>query len=379
MSSINRKNFLDNIRWITILVVVFFHIFFYYNNIGVTPMFRGLAENSSVEGVAPTITFAGIYQYAVYQWFMLLLFIISGICARFSLENKTKKQFLKDRVRKLLVPSTLGIITFQWVGGYLIFLQQFPSQEATKIPGFVQYLIWVACGIGPLWFCQVLFVACLLLVLIKTIDKKNKLLILGSKSNIIVLILLEVVMWGAAQILNMPMITTYRMCYYPLAFLLGYFVFSEEKVLNLLKKWGILFLAAGIAFGVVYTYMFYGTYYAEYEVLNHPISVANAYFTTLGFLGVGQHIFNFSNSFSAYMNKAGWGIYICHIFVLLVTNTLLIPVVGSVPMMVIYLIELVAAFFGSIVLWEVLSRIPLIRWLLFGIKKVKKEVENVQG
>ena len=379
MSSINRKNYLDNIRWITILVVVVFHIFFYYNNIGVTPMFKGLADNPSVEGVAPAITFAGIYQHAVYQWFMLLLFIISGICARFSLENKTKKQFLKDRARKLLVPSTLGIITFQWVGGYLIFLQQFPTEDADKIPGFVQYLIWVACGIGALWFCQVLFVACLLLVFIKAIDKKDKLLILGSKSNFIVVIFLEVVMWGAAQILNMPMITTYRMCYYPLSFLLGYYVFSQENVLNLLKKWGLLFLVAGIAFGAVYTYMFYGTYYAEYEVLNHPVSVAYAYFTTLGILGVGQHIFNFSNVFSAYMNKSCWGIYICHIFVLLLTNILLIPVAGSVPMMVIYLIELVVALIGSIVLWEVLRRIPLIRWLLFGIKKVKKEVVNVQG
>ena len=73
MSRINRKNYLDNIRWITILVVVIFHIFFYYNNIGVTSMFMGLADNPSVEGAAPTITFAGIYQYAVYQWFMLLL------------------------------------------------------------------------------------------------------------------------------------------------------------------------------------------------------------------------------------------------------------------------------------------------------------------
>lgn len=351
------------------MVVVIFHIFFYYNNIDVTSMFKGLADNPSVEGVAPTITFAGIYQYAVYQWFMLLLFVISGICARVSLENKAKKQFLKDRARKLLVPSTLGIITFQWIGGYLIFLQQFPSEEVAKIPGFVQYMIWVACGTGALWFCQVLFVACLLLIVIKAIDKQDKLLILGSKSNMMVVILLVVVMCGAAQILNMPMITTYRMCYYPLTFLLGYYVFSQEKVLELLKKWGILFLVVGMVFGVVYTYRFYGTYYADYEVLNHPVSVAHAYFMTLGILGVGQSIFNFANSFSTYMNKASWGIYICHIFVLVLTNTLLIPVVGSVPMIVIYLIEFVAALLGSIVLWEVLRRIPFIRWLLFGIKK----------
>lgn len=379
MSTVNRKNYLDNIRWITILLVVIFHVFFYYHNIGVAPMFKGLADNPSAKGMAATITSAGVYQYAVYQWFMLLLFIISGICARFSLENKTNKQFLRDRARKLLVPSTLGIITLQWVGGYLIFLQQVPSEEAAKMPGFVQYIIWAGCGIGALWFCQVLFVACLLLILIRTIDRKGKLLILGSKSNIIVVLLLGIVMWGAAQILNIPMIATYRMCYYPLAFLLGYYIFSQEKVLNLLKKWGILLLVSGIVLGVVYTYRFYGTYYAEYEVLNHPVSVAHAYFTALGIIGVGQHVFNFANSFTAYMNKASWGIYICHIFVLLMTNTLLIPVVGSVPMVVIYLIELVTAIFGSFILWEILRRIPVVRWLLFGINKVKKEVKNVQG
>ena len=369
MSSVNRKNYLDNIRWITILLVVIFHVFFYYNNIGVAPMFKGLTDNPLDEGKVATVTVAGTYQYAVYQWFMLLLFVISGISARYSLENKTKKEFIRDRARKLLVPSTLSVITIQWIGGYLIFLMQFPQEEVAKIPGFIQYIIWACCGIGALWFCHVLFASCLLLALIKHIDKKDKLLTLLSKSNIFFVIFLGAVMYLAAQILNMPMITTYRMCYYPLAFLLGYYVFSHEKVLDLLKKWGFMFLVIGIVFGVVYFYLFYGTYYAEYEVLNHPVSVAYAYFTVLGILGVGQHVLNFSNSFTVYMRKAGWGIYICHIFVLLLTNTLLIPVVSVVPMAVIYIIELVAALLLSILLWEVLKRVPLIRWLLFGIKK----------
>ncbi|MDD5900632.1 MAG: acyltransferase [Lachnospiraceae bacterium] len=372
MNNVKRKNYLDNIRWITILIVVAFHVFYYYNNIGVTPMFTGLSDNPVIQGGAVTVTFGGVFQYAVYQWFMLLLFIVSGICARGSLERKTKKQFLKDRALKLLVPSTLGILTIQWVGGYLIYRQQIPSEEAANIPGVAKYLICAGCGIGALWFCQVLFFSCLLLVLIKAIDRKDSLLKLGSRTNIVVLILLAVVMIGAAQILNVPMITTYRMCYYPLAFLLGYYVFSHDKVLLTLKKWALFFLTAGIAFGVVYIVKFYGTYYAEYEVLNRPVSVLHAYFTALGVIGVGQYILNFANSFTAFMNKAGWGIYICHIFVLLLTNTLLIPVVGRVPMFVVYLIGFVAAIFGSIVLWEVLKRIPVIRYLLFGIKRSKK-------
>ena len=373
MNNVKRKNYLDNIRWITILIVVAFHVFYYYNNIGVTPMFAGLSDNPVIQGGAVTVTFAGVFQYSVYQWFMLLLFIVSGICARGSLEKKSKKQFLKDRAGKLLVPSTLGIITFQWIGGYFIFRQQIPADEAAKLPGVAKYLICAGCGTGALWFCQVLFAACLLLVLVKTIDRKDRLPELGSKSNIIFVILLAGVMWGAAQILNMPMITTYRMCYYPLAFLLGYYVFGHDKVLHILKKWALLFLTAGIALGVVYILKFYGTYYAEYEVLNHPVSVIHAYFMALGIIGIGQYILNFANPFTAYMNKTGWGIYICHIFVLLLTNTLLIPVACKLPMILVYIIEFVAAIFGSVVLWEILRRVPLIRWLLFGIKNVKKE------
>ena len=52
---------------------------------------------------------------------------------------------------------------------------------------------------------------CLLLALIKKIDKNDKLSTLGAKTTLPALLVLTVVVVGAAQLFNTP-ITTYRMC-----------------------------------------------------------------------------------------------------------------------------------------------------------------------
>ena len=46
-----------------------------------------------------------------------LLFVVSGMSARYYLQSHTTKQFLKDKTRKLLVPSTIGLFVFQWLLG----------------------------------------------------------------------------------------------------------------------------------------------------------------------------------------------------------------------------------------------------------------------
>lgn len=362
-----RLFFLDNIRWITILVVLVFHVFFYYNNIGTPAMFQRLADYETGK-----FSFAGIFQYSVYQWFMVLLFAVSGICANISLKKKSVKEFLKNRVCKLLVPSTLGLFCVQWVCGYLIGLNYMNTPEAQNIPGFVKYIIYVATGTGALWFCQVLFFACLVLALLKCIDKNDRITHLCERAgwlNILILCALFFVMWGAAQVLNIPKITTYRMCYYPMAFFIGYYWLSNKDVLAVLKKCGWIFLAVGIVSGVFYVRKNYGTYYADYSVLNNWLSVFHAWFTTLGILGVAQTVLIFHNKFSEYMTKTSFGIFVVHIFVLLLVNTLLKPVAQNLPVAVIYLTELAAAFAGSILLWELLRHVPVVRFVLFGIKK----------
>ena len=106
-----RKHYLDNIRWITVVIVVFYHVFYMYNA-------EGLA------GVAGKITdlevqYYDIFQYIVYPWFMILLFMVSGISSRLYLEKHTHNEFIRSRTRKLLVPSTIGLFAFQFLQGFV--------------------------------------------------------------------------------------------------------------------------------------------------------------------------------------------------------------------------------------------------------------------
>ena len=362
----DRKKWIDNLRWITILTVVFFHVFYYYNNIGQDAMFSRLPANPAEEGGKAAITFAGIIQYFVYQWFMLLLFVVSGMCAKYTLQKKTLRQFMKARVRKILVPSTLGVFTIQWIGGWIITSKFLVGPEAENIPGFIKYFISVASGTGALWFCHVLFVACLVLALIKLIDKKCRLEALGEKSNIFVAAALVIIMIGAAQILNIKMVPTYRFGYDTMAFLFGYYVFSSEKLLNQLKKYGWICLLIGLGFWVWHFVKFYGQLYSDAIVQNSWISIVHAWFTMMGILGVAQKL-EFENKFSIYMCKTNWGIYVNHILIMIILNTLLEPIAQNLPVAVIYLIELIVTLPVSIGLWELLKRIPVIKYVLYGL------------
>lgn len=377
----DRKAWIDNLRWITILIVVVFHIFFFYDNIDSVPMFQKLGPNTSpvIPGTEPVEyasqvlpfsqwTFAGVFQYAVYQWFMLLLFVVSGICAKITLQKKTVREFLRNRVTKLLVPSTLGVICVHWIAGWLEASMFMPAD----VPVAVKIIVSILSGTGGLWFCHVLIIACLMLALVKKIDKKNKLEALGEKSNLLVALLLYFVMFGEAQVANVPMVTTYRMAYYPMGFMLGYYVFSSEKLLAQLKKFGWIILLAGIAAGVCYIIKFYGIYYAKYEVLNNWLSVLYAWLMTLGILGFAQNFLNFENKFSKYMSGCGWGIYINHITLMIVINYLLAPYTSNLSIVTIYIIELVASLSLSIGLWELFKRVPFFRYVLYGIKGKKK-------
>jgi len=201
-----RKIYLDNIRYFTVVLVLIYHVCYIFNGAGV---YGGLGTQWSVK------TFDTIL-YFVYPWLMVLLFLISGVSARYSLQKRTPKAFLHERTIKLLIPSTAGLFVFHWITGYL---NVWSGGSLAYLPVIMIYPVSVLSGIGPLWYIQTLFLFSVLIVLLKKIDVRDRLWTLGGKASFSVLLCLVFLVWLSSQLLNTPVITTYRFGIYGTAFL----------------------------------------------------------------------------------------------------------------------------------------------------------------
>lgn len=92
-----RKYYLDNIRWMTVVLVVIYHVIYMFNGIVADGVIGPFCERQYQDSI----------QYILYPWFMMLLFIVSGMCARYYLEKHTVREFVRTRTQKLLIPSTV--------------------------------------------------------------------------------------------------------------------------------------------------------------------------------------------------------------------------------------------------------------------------------
>ena len=205
-----RKTYLDNIRWITVCLVVVYHVLFIFSTL--TPL--GL-------GTITETTYQDAVLYLLYPWFMLLLFVVSGMCARFYLQNHSDRTFRKARTTKLLVPSTLGLLVFGWVLGYVNTRIGGGFDSLKSVPALIRYLIMCLSGSGVLWYVQTLWLFSMVLIPVRRLEK-DRLWNLGGKMNLPGLLLLTIAVWGASRILNTPIIVVYRFGIYGLGFFLGY-------------------------------------------------------------------------------------------------------------------------------------------------------------
>ena len=356
-----RKIYLDNVRWITVVLVVIYHVIFMYNGI----------VSFSVIGPFKDVQYQDAFMYIVYPWFMLLLFVVSGMCARFSIVKTDAGKFIKQRTVRYLVPSTLGLFVIGWILGYFNMLLGGAFNDMGPVPKPVLYIIMSLSGSGPLWYIQMLWVFSVLLVLICKLEKDRLYNKLG-KTPAWVVVLLVALVYGAAQVLNTPVITVYRFGIYGTGFFIGYFVLSHDEVMDKVEKWWHVLLAAAVTFGVVFVILYWGQDYSSSAVLKSIICNVYAWFATIAILAVMKKWGNFENSFTGFMKKKSWGIYLFHYLTLIVPAYYLHEYAPSLPGIVHYIAVTICAFGGSILLYEILSRIPLIRYLVCGVKKEKK-------
>lgn len=350
-----RKYYLDNIRWVTVILVLIYHVFYMFNGVGIL---------GGIPGAANIPVFDWI-SCMIYPWFMALLFVVAGMSARYAFQKRTEKQFIGERAVKLLIPSTLGLLVIHWITGYLNIKM---GGGLEYIPPALLYPICAISGTGPLWFIQMLFVFSCILVLFRKIDRRDRVWTWCGKANLPVVLLLFLLIWGAAQILNMPVLTMYRFGIYGAAFLIGYYFFSHEEVLEIIEKVRIPMLCLSVIGAVFYLIRYGGSDFTASDCLQNVITNLYLWGVILAVIGCGRKYFNRETGFTRYMTKSSFGIYILHYPVLIITCYILhyytsLPAIGK------YGIALVTELLMTLLVNELIKRVPVLRFFVLGIKK----------
>lgn len=89
-----RRHYLDNIRWITVGLVVLYHVIFMYNGV----------VTAGVIGPFWEVQYQDAVQYLLYPWFMVLLFLVSGMCADIIWKDIATGNFLREERESFWCP-----------------------------------------------------------------------------------------------------------------------------------------------------------------------------------------------------------------------------------------------------------------------------------
>ena len=368
-----RKHWIDNLRWVTVLLVLLYHVIYFFNNKGVFGGIGGFGEFPEVQ------QYQDVVMYILYPFFMPLLFLLAGISARYALEKTPAKEWFKARTRKLLVPGTIGLFVLQWMVGYFNTVVAQRQGVFDGVPGLVKYGIMAVSGIGPLWFIQLLWLLCIVLLLVRALDKKDKFWNWCGKASLVVILLLGVLFWAGEQtLITNPrpqsadgLLNLYKPLFYLIPFLLGYFVFSHDEVQEKVKKAWIPLLACAVASGVALIVTTWGQDNTSPQYLGNWLTCLYGWLMCLGLMGWFQAKFDCTGKFAGYMTRSSFGFYIIH-YLVIASLGYLMKNHTQLPPWAIYVILTVAVFTITPLLYEILRRIPFIRWCVLGEKGTKK-------
>ena len=345
-----RRYDMDNLRWFIVVLVVFHHLACFFNSAGV-PM------NVS----APGIPALDAVIYFCYPWFMPCMFLLAGAGARYSLCARGTGAFLKERVRKLLIPFLAGVLllgiplvclTFSIMGGSVAeMIAYFPS------PAIALFLLALM-GMGPQWFLLALLVISLLFLPLRALDRGDRLWDRCGRAGVPVLLALWVPFWAGSQVLN----ATNRYLLYFLMFLAGYFLFSHEEAARRLERYHVPLLLAALALFAWVLRRWFGRSFADPAFIEDWVVTLFGWLMTLAALACARAWGNRETPFTRFMVRRSFALYQFHYLALSlavygVTRYLDVPVWAG------YALSLVLTLAVCLGLYEVLSRVPVVRSL----------------
>jgi glucans biosynthesis protein C len=371
-----RRNEIDWLRNGAVLMLFFYHT---------AVVFDPFSDNyvkSSVHGCV-----AGGFILATFFWYMPLLFFLAGASAHFSLAKRSNGKFMKERVKRLLIPLLFGVLVIippqgyfakLWrgipTGGYLhhwgAFLTTFTDLSGND-GNFTP---------AHLWFILFLFViSALLLPLFRHFDHEKGQRFLAKIKPVMITpwgIVIAAVTLFIMRVI--PDIGGKNIFYFGLIFVFGAVVYSDNDYIEKIcaAKWRALI---GL---LIFCPLFLWSEYMMYEkytmlwlkATEAMVSNIMMIFAIIVLIGFGTKYLSRGGKALSYLNEACFPVYIIHQTVLIAVAYYTLRL--SLPIAVQAAIIIASTIVITFVLYEISKRIPPLRFLL-GIKSPKTVNQTV--
>jgi peptidoglycan/LPS O-acetylase OafA/YrhL len=352
-----RKYFIDNLRSSAILLLFIHHSFWIYNSENTTYYINGTGN-----------LFLSIVVITQIPWFMPLMFVLAGISTAYALRKRTTSEYIIERIQKLLIPLISGIIIV--IPSITYFAERFHNNYNGNY--FQQYILFfskdtdfkgVTGGFTPghLWFLFYLFLISLLtLPLIYLYNKYNKKINI-NKINFLLLLILFILPYVGRSVIR---ISEKGLLEEFMFYIIGYFILSNDAILEKCKKYCFLSLGMSIVC-MIYIVIEY-IYNINIPIfVNDLIKEYYAYCTIIGFIGLYGRYCNFKNKLTHYFSTISFGIYIFHFTWIVGIAFYLQKFISNIFLQLIIIIPLSLIF--TIITTELCRRWFITR-KLFGLK-----------
>lgn len=362
-----RRTDLDWLRVLAVLLLVPFHSALIFILDPQVVMYVKDGVNSS---------FLNRFAGWIHQFHMPLLFYVSGAATYFSLKKRKGGQYIKERFLKLLIPAISGLIFIIPPITYIAMIAkgnsvdfwhhfinfwQFGNADLTGMDGKFTP--------AHLWFLLFLFVFSLIGLSFFSMLKKDKSIELFKKiidkTGIPVIILVIFIL--LTSVANLNILGDKNPLYYFLTFFCGYLFMLDDRFQHTIDKYAWVFLITGISCEITrqFSYSFISNGTIVFIIAN-----LNRWMWLLCILGFGHRSLKANNNVLKYLSSASYPFYIFHLLLNTIVGFYIIKLPFGAEIK--YSIIVVLTILSTFLVYELVKRISVIRFL-FGIKKEIKK------
>lgn len=335
-----RLLFIDNLRWLMIILVVIMHLNVTYSSFGSWYY----VEKRPLDALSYTLF--GMYGSFIQAFFMGFLFLIAGYFVPGSFDKKGAGKFITDRLIRLGIPTLFYMLI---IHPTVIWIMSSFNPSVSTSPGLLsQYWHYISSfdflsGSGPLWFAFALLIFSVIYALIRLVISKLK--TAGASNKPVTITHTQIIAVGGlisvvafliriAQPIGTA-IYNMQLCYfaqYVVLFILGIMAYRWNSLIStpysLGMKWFRIALLLGIPFWTVM--MLKGGATESMAPYNGGLYWQSAAYTfwesffcvgvCLGLLVLFREKYNTQGKLSRFLSENAFGVYVFHTPILVVLS-----------------------------------------------------------